>query len=63
MSLAQHGLDTGDIAPDLPHPGRILELAVRTLEAQIEDLPAEDIELLGQLIIGLGPQTLLDAQA
>jgi hypothetical protein len=33
LPFTDHGLDAGDVAPYLPHPGSILELAVGALEA------------------------------
>src|SRR6201987_5210078 len=55
MPLAQHCLYAGDVAAYLPHSTSILKLAICTLEAQVEALSAEGVELLGQLIVGLRP--------
>src|SRR5690242_16861682 len=54
-ALAQDGLDPRDIAPHLTHPRRVLELAARLLEAQIERFLAEIVDLLLQLVVGLCP--------
>src|SRR5215471_15665638 len=54
LPFAEHGLDACDVSPYLPHPGSILKLAVRALEAQIEDLFPQIVELAGQLVGGLG---------
>jgi hypothetical protein len=43
--FAKDRVDPGNVAPHLPHARRVLELAVRPLEAQIENLLAEDVEL------------------
>src|SRR5258708_4773881 len=52
-ALAQDGLDPRDIAPHLTHSRRILELAARPLEAQVEGFLAEIVDLLLQLVDGL----------
>src|SRR5260221_8009819 len=53
-ALAQDGLDARDVATDLAHARRVLELAARALETQIEGLLAEVLDLLLQLVGGLG---------
>src|SRR5437660_12924484 len=54
-ALAEDGLDTGDVAPHLAHPRGVLELSAGPLEAQVERLLAEILELLLQLVGCLGP--------
>src|SRR5690348_15361514 len=54
--LAENGLDAGDVAPHLAHPRGIFELAAGALETQVEDLLAERLDFLGQLVLGAGPQ-------
>ena len=54
--LAENGLDAGDVAPYLAHPRGVFELTAGALETQVEDLLAEGIDLLGQLVLGAGPQ-------
>src|SRR5689334_7869356 len=54
--LAENGLDAGDIAPHLAHPRGVFELTTGALEPQVEDLLAERLDLLGQLVLGAGPQ-------
>src|SRR5258708_68450 len=54
-ALALDGLDPRDVAPHLAHPRRILELAARPLEAQVEGLLGEVVDLLLQLVGGLRP--------
>src|SRR5437870_4149497 len=55
-AFAENGLDAGDVAPHLAHPRGILQLAAGALEAQIEDLLAERVDLFGQLVDAAGPQ-------
>src|SRR5580658_787852 len=52
-AFGQNGLDAGDVAPHLTHPRRVLELAARPLEAQIEPLLGELIKLALELVVGL----------
>src|SRR3984893_1563933 len=54
--LAENGLDAGDVAPHVAHPRGVLELTAGALETQVEDLLAEGLDLLGQLVLGAGPQ-------
>src|SRR5258708_21804680 len=54
-ALAQDGLDARDVATDLAHARRVLELAAGALEAQVEGLLAEVLDLLLQLVGGLRP--------
>src|SRR5947209_3120331 len=55
-AFAENGLDAGDVAPHLAHPRRVLQLTAGALEAQIEDLLAERIDLFGQLVPRAGAQ-------
>src|SRR5436309_2876598 len=52
--LPEHGLDAGDIAPHLPHPRGVFELSARALEAQVENLLTQGLDLGGQLVVGAG---------
>src|SRR5437870_5597829 len=52
--LAENGLDAGDVAPHLAHPRGVFELTAGALETQVEDLLAERVELLAELIRGAG---------
>src|SRR5260221_1446510 len=52
-ALAQDGLDARDVTTDLAHARRVLELAAGALEAQVEGLLAEVLDLLLQLVGGL----------
>src|SRR5580704_305442 len=54
--LAENGLDAGDVAPHLAHPGSVFELTAGALKAQVEDLLAEGLELLRELVLGAHPQ-------
>src|SRR5262249_12693068 len=54
-ALAQDGFDPRDVAPHLAHPRRVLELAARALEAQVERLLREIVDLALQLVVGLRP--------
>src|SRR4030088_329076 len=54
--LAENGLDAGDVAPHLAHPRGVFELATGALETQVEDLLAERLDFLGQLVFGAGSQ-------
>src|SRR5882762_5675781 len=54
--LAENGLDTGDVAPHLAHPRGVFELTAGALETQVEDLLAERVELLAELVLGAGAQ-------
>src|SRR3546814_10987519 len=53
-TLAESVHDPRDVAADLPHARRVLELPARLLEAQVERLLAQVAELLAQLVAGLG---------
>src|SRR3984893_7181885 len=55
-ALAEDGPDAGDMAPHLAYPRGVFELAAGALETQVEDLLAEGLDLLGQLVLGAGPQ-------
>src|SRR2546423_1277108 len=54
--LAENSLDARDVAPHLAHPSGVFELTAGALETQVEDLLAERLDLLGQLVFGAGPQ-------
>src|SRR3546814_17110037 len=54
---AQDRFDSRDVAANLPHARRVLELAAGLLEAQVELLLAQADQRLLQLVSGLGPQT------
>src|SRR5216683_1393877 len=54
-ALAQDGLDPRDVATYLAHPRGVLELTAGALEAQVEGLLAEVLDLLLQLVGGLRP--------
>src|SRR5579863_6860845 len=54
--LAENGLDAGDVAPHLAHPRGIFELPAGALKTQVENLLAEGVDLLGQLIDRAGSQ-------
>src|SRR6266581_4687975 len=56
VALAENGLDARDVAPHLAHPRGVFELAAGALETQVEDLPAERVDLLGQLVDRARPQ-------
>src|SRR3546814_7587804 len=69
-SIAQDRFDSRDVAANLPHARRVLELATGPLEAQVELLLAQPDQRLLQLVSGLGPHIfslhdlmLLTAQA
>src|SRR6185312_3450221 len=53
-ALAEDRRDARDIAPHLAHPRRVLELTARLLEAQIEALLAQLLELALEFVVGLG---------
>src|SRR5260370_17727793 len=55
-ALAENGLDARDVAPHLAHPRGIFELAAGALETQVENLPAERVDLFGQLVDRAGAQ-------
>src|SRR5216683_4322143 len=55
-ALAQDGLDARDIATDLAHARRVLELTAGALEAQVERLLAKVLDLLFQLVGGFRPE-------
>src|SRR6266849_3515995 len=55
-ALAENGLDARDVAPHLAHPRGVFELAAGALETQVEDLPAERVDLFAQLVERAGPQ-------
>src|SRR6266851_2652787 len=55
-ALAENGLDARDVAPHLAHPRGVFELAAGALETQVENLPAERVDLLGQLVERAGPE-------
>src|SRR5438067_13406397 len=66
--LAENGFDARDVAPHLAHPRGVFELAAGALKTQVEDLLAERIDLLGQLVLGASSQisgfpTLHDASS
>src|SRR5215813_3542105 len=50
--LPRNCLDAGDVATDLAHPRRVLELARRALEAQVEPLLLELEHLVVELVDG-----------
>src|ERR1700741_3243338 len=50
--LPRHRPDAGDVATNLAHPRRILELARRALEAQVEPLLLELHDLVVELVDG-----------
>src|SRR6478672_13646393 len=54
--LRSDGLDTSDIATDLPDPSSILELPGGPLEAQVEALLLEFQSLIVELVDGHGPK-------
>src|ERR1700682_564712 len=54
--LAENGLDAGDVAPHLAYPRGVFELTAGALETQVEDLLAERLGFLVQLVLGAGPQ-------
>src|ERR1700682_2691173 len=54
--LAENGLDAGDVAPHLAHPRGVFELTAGALETQVEDLLAERVELLAELVLGTDAQ-------
>src|SRR5262249_28021991 len=54
--LTENGLDARDIAPHLAHSRRVFELTAGALKAQVEDLLAERLGLLGQFIVAAGAQ-------
>src|SRR5271170_7052201 len=53
--FGQNGLDARDIAAHHPHPRGVLQLAAGPLEAQVELLLLERVELIGQLVRCLQP--------
>src|SRR5216683_216455 len=55
-ALAENGLDARDVAPHLAHPRGVFELAAGALETQVENLPAERVDLFAQLVGGAGAQ-------
>src|SRR3954453_14598750 len=55
--LAKNSLDARDVAPHLAHPRGVFELTAGALETQVEDLLAERLDLLGQLVLGAGPES------
>src|SRR6266851_4766546 len=55
-ALAKNGLDARDVAAHLAHPRGVFELAAGALETQVEDLPAERVDLFAQLVDRPGPQ-------
>src|SRR5438552_18336058 len=54
--LAENGLDARDVAPHLAHRRGVFELAAGALETQVENLPAQRVDLFGQLVERTGPQ-------
>src|SRR5436309_10032288 len=52
--LAENGLDAGDVASHLAHPRGVFELTAGALKTQVEDLLAERVELLAELVHGAG---------
>src|SRR5262249_15640300 len=50
--FAEHGLNAGDVAPHLPHPRRVFQLAAGALKAQVEDLFAEGFDLGSEFVFG-----------
>src|SRR5512138_2442194 len=56
LLIAQDRFDSRDVAANLPHARRVLELAAGLLEAQVELLLAQSDQRLLQLVSGLGPQ-------
>src|SRR5215469_95059 len=56
LPLAKDGPDPRDIAPCLAHPRRVLKLAAGSLEAQVENLLAQRLRLLAELVDGLAAQ-------
>src|SRR5260370_27472652 len=54
--LAENGLDAGDVAPHLAHPRGVFELTAGALKTQVEDLLAESLDLLAELVLGAGAQ-------
>src|SRR5712671_1334287 len=56
VPLAENGLNARNVAPHVAHPRGIFELPAGALETQVEDLSAERVDLLGQLVHRAGPQ-------
>src|SRR6266478_2579373 len=55
-ALAENSLDARDVAPHQAHPRSIFELPAGALETQVENLPAERVDLFGQLVDRPRPQ-------
>src|SRR3974377_2242288 len=53
-ALGDDRLDAREVAAHLAHPGRVVELAARPLEAEVEPLLAQPLDLALELVIGLG---------
>src|SRR6185369_2247220 len=56
VARAENGLDARDVAPHPADPRGIFELAAGALETQVENLLAERVDLLAQLVNRAGPQ-------
>src|SRR6266478_1851317 len=56
VALAENGLDARDVAPHQAHPRSIFKLPAGALETQVENLPAERVDLFGQLVDRARPQ-------
>src|SRR5687767_12870625 len=58
-TLGLQRLDAGDGAAHLADPRRLLKLAGRRLEAEVERLALQLAELIGELVVGHGCQFAL----
>src|SRR5438046_6119373 len=52
--LVENGLDARDVAAHLANPRGMFELPAGALEAQVENLLAQRVDLLAQFVVGAG---------
>src|SRR5690348_15188222 len=54
VAFAEDGLDAGDDAAHLAHPGGVLQLAGSALEARVEDFLGQRLDLFAQFVGAAG---------